>query len=141
LETANSDEPVLREVMGGLSEEQVAVEEERDGKTDGTWINFGPVMCVGGITNTDWEFETGFWPVEGLAALTTSGKVKLHLAFETPFVGWYVRNATQLSTGQVVFQLGEDQVCILEPESRKVARVTFGRGPIVVVQMPRAAVP
>jgi hypothetical protein len=37
LETA-SDEPVLREVMGGLRDEQVAVEEERDGKIDGTWF-------------------------------------------------------------------------------------------------------
>ncbi len=141
LETTNRNEPLLREVMGGLKQEQVALDEEMDEDTEGTWFNFGPVMCVGGITNTDWEFETGFWPVEGLAALTTNGKVKLHLAFETPFVAWSVRNATQLPAGQVVFQLGEKQVCILEPETRKVTRLVFGRGPVVVVRSARGAVP
>jgi len=73
-------------------------------------------------------------PIEGLTAITTTGQVKLHLAFETPFAAWYIRNATQLPLGQVVFQLGENQVCILEPETRKVARISSGRGPVVVVQ-------
>jgi hypothetical protein len=134
LEADNSDEPTLREVIGGLREEQVAVEEERDGKIDGTWFSFGMVPPVGGITNSMWEVYTGYWPVEGLTAENTVNKAKFHLAFETPFAAWSVRNATQLLTGQIIFQLGENQVCILEPEDRKVARLVFGRGPVVVLQ-------
>ena len=134
METADSDEPILREIMGGLSKAQVAVEEERDGKIDGTWFSFGMVPPVGGITNSMWEVYAGFWPLEGLIAENAFSKAEVHLAFETPYAAWHVRNATQLPAGQVVFQLGEDQVCILEPESRKVARLVFGRGPVVVVQ-------
>jgi hypothetical protein len=35
---------------------------------EGTWFSFGAVQGLGGITNSQWEFRTGFWPVEGLRA-------------------------------------------------------------------------
>ncbi|MCL4178539.1 MAG: hypothetical protein KJ072_12460 [Verrucomicrobia bacterium] len=141
LETDNSDEPTLREVLGGLREEQIAFDEEWDRKTEGTWFNFGRVLPVGGMTNSIWEAYTGYWPVEGVTVENNQSKADFHLAFETPFAAWYIRNAAQLPSGQVVFQLGEDQVCILEPESRKVARLAFGRGPVVVLLRPSDVAP
>lgn len=140
LETADQKSPAIRDILGDLSAEQVTVKEERDGEPDATSASFGPVPRLGSTTNAGWDFETGFWPVEGIVATDSSNKVQLHIAFETPFVAWSVRNATQLPSNQVVFQLGEDQVCILEPATRKVARLVFGRGPVLVLKRARSPV-
>jgi hypothetical protein len=135
------DEPLLREVTGDLKEEQVAADEQRDGKTEGYEFSFGPARPVTGQTNSMWEVYAGLWPVEGLVVEDHRSKAGFRRAFETPVAAWRVRNATQLPAGQVVFQLGDNQVCILEPESRKVARLAFGRGSVVVMQRPKMAAP
>ena len=132
LDAADQKPPVLRDVLGGLAARQVAVEAGRDAEVEATWSNFGPVPRVGNTAEGD--FYAGFWPIEGLASVDPLGKVLLHLAFETPWAAWSIRNATELPSGEVVFQLGEDQICILEPASRKVARFVFGRGPVVVLK-------
>jgi hypothetical protein len=138
IETADVKSPTIREILGGLTAGQVAVEAGRGGELQPASFNFGAVPRLGGATNTGWDVWTGFWPVEGLFARDSSGKLQLHIAFETPFAAWSIRNATQLASNHIVFQLGEDQVCILEPSSRKVARLVFGRGPVVVLKKARS---
>jgi hypothetical protein len=100
---------------------------------EGTWFNFGDVPRLGDAEKSDWEFRTGFWPIEGLRGTNNAKHLSLHLSFETPFGAWTVRNATQLPGGKVLFQLGEDQICVLDPEAKKVALLTHGRGPIAVI--------
>jgi hypothetical protein len=52
---------------------------------------------------------------------------------KTPFVAWNVRNATHLPGNIVLFQLGENQVWVFDPDSRKVALLTHGTGPVAVI--------
>jgi hypothetical protein len=58
---------------------------------------------------------------------------KLHLGLEIPLIWWRILCPTQLPNGQVVFQL-EHQICILDPEERKVAMLAEGFTPIVTIK-------
>jgi hypothetical protein len=55
----------------------------------------------------------------------------VHVSLETPFVTWPVYCPTQLPNGQVIFQLGENQICILDPNEQKIALLAKGRSPAV----------
>jgi hypothetical protein len=114
-----------------------ATEAVSDGRTNyngserGSWGNFGKVPQLGEAGTNRWEFWAGFWPGEGLRGEDKETGAKAQLSFETPFAQWTVRNATQLPNDEVIFQLGEDQICIFDPNSKKVALLEHGRGPIV----------
>ena len=56
-----------------------------------------------------------------------------YMAMETPYLHWFVYAPTQLPNGQVVFQLGRNQICILDPNERKIALVAKGRWPVVTM--------
>lgn len=100
---------------------------------EGTWFNFGEVPRLGDAEQSDWEFMTGFWPIEGLHGTNAVKHARIHLSFETPFGAWPVRNATHLPGDKVLFQLGEDQICLMDPNANTVALVTHGRGPVAVI--------
>jgi len=98
-------------------------------KTEGTWFNLGPAPSL--ASKSDWEFSTGFWPVEGITAENKKEEESLGFSLETPFAAWIIRNATQLEGDIVVFQLGENQICKLDPASKRIALIARGKGPIV----------
>lgn len=98
-----------------------------------TWNNFGPVPRLASADSSTWEFETGFWPIEGIRGTNRKDQTHLHICFETPFGAWNIRNATQLPGNLVLFQLGEDQICVLDPGTKRVALLTHGRGPVAVI--------
>ncbi len=100
---------------------------------EGTWFNFGDAAKLGSAENSDWNFKTGFWPIEGFRGENVKTGEKIHFSLETPFVAWIVRNATQLPDNYVVFQLGDDQICLLEAATKKIALLTRGQGPVVVL--------
>jgi hypothetical protein len=104
----------------------------------GTWFNFGQVPKLGEAESSPWQFRTGFWPIQGLSGDQPVTEKRIGLALETPFARWAVRNATHLPGDKVVFQLGADQICIYDPDKRRVALVVRGRGPIVVLKEPGA---
>lgn len=105
-----------------------------DHPADGTWFNFGNVPKL--TTTGDWEYRTGFWPVEGIQGENKIQQSRFRFSMETPFASWSVRNATHLTGEVVVFQLGKDQICALHPQTKRIALLVRGKGPIVV----RAAV-
>ncbi|HVU07349.1 MAG TPA: hypothetical protein VHG89_02260 [Verrucomicrobiae bacterium] len=117
--------------------EVVAVEAERDtydtNRIEGTWFNFGNVAKLGAAWKSDWHFETGFWPIEGFRGENRKNGEKIYFSLETPFVAWIVRSATQLPDDHVIFQLGDDQICLLEPSTKKIALIARGQGPVVVL--------
>ena len=49
----------------------------------------------------------------------------------TPFAIWPVSNATHIAGDYGVFQLGKDQICLLDPEKKRIALVARGFGPVV----------
>ncbi len=81
--------------------------------------------------DSDWEFHTGYYPSAGIRGDNEESQRNFLYALETPFVGWRVGNATHISGDFVVFQLGPDQICILHPESKKIALIARGKAPIV----------
>ncbi len=117
----------------------VAAVPENDQKSDlyhiqPTWDAESEVARMGSASNSVWEFHTGFWPNEGLEGENHQTGERLRLAFETPFAAWNVRHGYQLPGDCVVFQLGEDQICILDPKTRRVTLVVRGHGPVVVLE-------
>jgi hypothetical protein len=104
------------------------------------WNNIGQVPRLGSAGESSWTFWSGFWPLEGLSGTNSDNGEQLHVSLETPFLQWDVRNATQLSDDQVVFQLGTDQICILDPNQRTISLIARGWGPVVVIADGRTTV-
>ncbi len=100
---------------------------------EGTWFSFGKVQAMGSVTNSPWEFWAGFWPIEGLRASNKTTGERTRFSYETPFGAWTVRNAVHLPSDKVLFQLGDDQICVFDPVSRRVALLWHGRGPVPVI--------
>jgi hypothetical protein len=101
---------------------------------EGTSFNFGQVSKLGTAQSSPWEFWSGFWPIEGLHGTESKSGVQVSFSFETPFVAWSVRNATHLPSDRILFQLGDDQICVYDPEKKEIALLAEGRGPIAVMQ-------
>ena len=102
-----------------------------------TWLNIWAATDLRCHEERDWVFNVGFWPVEGLRIRNSESGKTVRVALETPFLQWYVRNATVLPGDEVIFQLG-DQICVFDRNSRKLGLITWGRGPVVVLKSPQA---
>jgi len=100
---------------------------------EGTMFNFGVAPKLGNAEKSNWNFRTGFWAIEGIHGVNTNSGENIHFSLETPFVSWNARNATQLPEDYVVFQLGDDQICLFEAATKKIALLARGQGPVVVL--------
>ena len=96
---------------------------------ESTYFAFGPINSV--IPESPWKFRTGFWPIAGLKGKNTLDHSTVSFALELPFAQWMVRNATQVGNATVVFQLGRDQICILNAETKQIALIARGKGCVV----------
>ena len=96
----------------------------------GTWFNFGAVPSLAG-SGAEWKYHTGFWAGEGLSGENQKTGERIHLSLEIPFASWMVRNAVQLDGDLVLFQLGNDQICLLRPGEKRIALIARGKGPPV----------
>lgn len=137
LETDNDDKPILVEVITNLQVEATCDWRTIHSKPQeyyGTIFSFGEVQKLGSATNSHWEFRSGFWSRDGLRAKNEATSHSMRLSYETPFGAWMVRNAVHLPSDKVLFQLGDDQICIFDPETRKVALLWHGRGPVPVIE-------
>lgn len=103
---------------------------ENTGKPYGTWFNFGAVPSLAG-SGAEWKYHTGFWAGEGVSGESEKTGERLHLSLEIPFTAWIVRNAVQLDGDLVLFQLGNDQICLLRPGEKRIALIARGKGPLV----------
>ncbi len=142
LETSDRRNPRLIEVLTNVVMD--APLDDRPSQTtppryDGTWFTFGDAQRLASAADSPWEFRAGFWPIEGLVAKNKATGEKVHFSYETPFGAWTVRNAVHLPSDKVLFQLGDDQICAFHPQSRKVALLWHGRGPVPVIEKPELA--
>jgi hypothetical protein len=94
--------------------------------------NFGSAPDLQVETNRLWKVRAGFWAAQGLDAEDQITKQTVRFALETPFVTWNVRNATVLPGSQVVFQL-DQQILLLDLNTRQLALLALGRGPVVAL--------
>lgn len=81
---------------------------------------------------TNWNYQTVFWAAGGIMGSNKIDRSNFNFGLETPFVWWYVRYATHIEGDYAVFQLGEDEIYILQPQEKKIALITRGRSPVVV---------
>jgi len=126
---ARSEDELIVEDFADLAPVDWHIKEGHSENSTGTWFNVGPVPTL--AAESDWVFDTGFWPMEGIVAVRESKGVRRRFSLETPFAAWIVRNATHLEGDRVVFQLGYDQICVLAAESRRIALIARGKGPVV----------
>ena len=133
IETGDYRNPRFMDLLTNMDVEAVGT--ARHGSPEaGTWFNFGSVPALGNAVHNKWEFQSGFWPVEGLEAKNKETKETIWLSYETPFDAWPVRNAFHLPSDKVLFQLGDDQVCLFDLTSRKISLLCRGRGPVAVIE-------
>ena len=109
-------------------------DEKSSSRINGTWFNFGSVPSLGSARTSDWSFFTGFWAAGGMSGHNDKTKQEARFAYETPFGSWMVRNAVLLPTDKVLFQLGHDQICAFDPETRRVVLLWRGRGPVPFIE-------
>jgi len=129
----NAQLVVVESSIAGAMAAAEPIEEHRKNGRD-TWFNFGTALRLGSQGEDRWTFRTGFWAVEGMRARKEKTGETFRFSWETPFSQWIVRNAIQLPDDHVIFQLGEDQVCVLEPDTKRIALLARGRGPVVVMK-------
>ena len=84
--------------------------------------------------NPEWKLFVGNWAIDGLRMINQSTGEKIHLALETPFLIWNIRNVTVLPGDEVVFQAGE-YIYIFNIELGIIGTVTRGRSPIVGLEL------
>jgi len=92
------------------------------------------VYSLGSATNGHWKFWTSVGLKEGLWASNKTTGESVRFSYETFFGMWYVRNAVQLPSDKVLFQLGWDQICAFDPVRRRVGLLWKGRGPVPVIE-------
>ena len=117
------------------SSEDSGGRKRRDRPEDG----FGTVPKLGDARSSPWKFWTGAWAAEGLHGTNTRSGRDVTFSLETPFVSWPVRNAVHLPGDLVLLQLGDDQICVYDPEKNRIALLAKGRGPIAVMGMEDSA--
>ncbi|MBE9040527.1 hypothetical protein IQ235_06965 [Oscillatoriales cyanobacterium LEGE 11467] len=101
---------------------------------------FNPNHCISNYVgqapkltdNTDWDYQTKLLGIGGITGENEKENLSFNFAFETPFLSWRVSHATHLDGDFVVFELGGDRICILQPQEQKIALITRGQSPIVV---------
>ncbi len=80
-----------------------------------------------------WRFSFG-WMAGRLYGKNAEDGRTLDVSLDTPFLQWPVFCPTQLPSGQVIFELGWNQICILDPDERKVALLAKGRWPVITLK-------
>jgi hypothetical protein len=93
----------------------------------------GVVPRFGDADKSGWQFSFG-WMAGRLDGINSRDSKNLGVSLETPFLSWYIFDPTQLPSGQVIFQLGWHQICILDPNERKIALLAKGRWPVIIIK-------
>ena len=80
-----------------------------------------------------WEFRVVDYG-RGISGKHATTQRRAWVSFETPLHVWRISNATHLPGDTVLFQLGGDQICIYDPETKQIALLAKGWGPIAVIE-------
>jgi len=107
---------------------------DRNTPRDG-WLAFGRAVNLQDADQPQWEVNAGAWAAEGLHATQAATHRDVHVALETPFLAWYSRCPSVLPNDLVVYQL-DDQIVLLDLNTRRIALLARGRSPLVVLRTP-----
>jgi len=90
-----------------------------------------------GGTNRVWSAVSGSWAIEGLRVTNSVTHRSSHIAYEVPYCAWQASRAVILPSGKILFQLGQDQICLYDPETSRIALLWEGRSPLPILQETR----
>ena len=102
----------------------------------GLWSSFGPVAQMKAAQNSPWSFRVGFWAIEGFVAENADTEQRIHRSLETPVASWFIRCATQINRSIIIFQLGDNQICVYDVDKDQIALVMKGQSPVVAIGRP-----
>jgi len=125
------DEQTIRHGFSTRTTIDRIIEEGRREQPLPTYAAFGTVPSL--VDDSEWKYEIGIYAVEGLVGHNEKRGLKNWFSLELPFAMWMMRSGTQIAGDRVVFQLGRDQICIFDPQARKIALIARGKGPIVAL--------
>lgn len=94
-------------------------------------VYYGETPILSLAPSSDWVYYTAFWANVGIRGENKKTGEQFRYALETPFLSWTIHHATHLPGDLVVFELGWDQVCLLDPRQKKLSLLTRGRSPVV----------
>ena len=91
----------------------------------------GDIPRIGDANRAGWKFSYDMLGLRG-ENIKDGRMLRFHY-FSAPFVLWGIWHPTQLPNGQVIFQLGNQQICLLDPDSRKIAVIAKGYCPVLTI--------
>lgn len=125
---SSDDSKVIRADLTGENQSTIALSAFSSLPKFGS--SFGPVPKLD--PSSEWEYYTNVFARGGITGYKKLDNTRFRFSLETPFVFWSVSNATHFKGDFVVFQLGRSQICILQPQERKIALIARGKEPILV---------
>ena len=87
---------------------------------------------VGEAANSSWQFCTSHWAGFGFWGNNKATNERIRVAFETPVSGWRPKRVIHLPEEKIIFQLGDKQICILDIDSKRIALLIRGYGPMAI---------
>jgi hypothetical protein len=93
---------------------------------------WGTAPQIGAATNSTWEFSWGHWPTVGLYGYDRKTKQNIQVNFGNPLIRWQMWRAIHLPDDRVLFQIGSDQLCLLDIEKRRIGLWDRGHGPVAI---------
>jgi hypothetical protein len=120
----NGGRKMIRQNLSSESMPDIAdLEHEISGM--GTWdvFSYNP--------DSPWRIKNFF---SSLYFSSKSTDDSFSIVYEMPFFLLRPYGAIELPSGKVLLQLGDNQICIFDPETRQTALVAFGRSPIAILK-------
>jgi len=93
-----------------------------------TW---GEAPRIGSATKSTWHFNWEYWCLQGEDEKSDEF---IFVAFDNPMLNLSIRVANQLPEHKVLFQLGKDQLCLLDVDKREIAVWDRGYGPVAIAE-------
>lgn len=93
---------------------------------------WGTAPQIGSATNSPWHFGWSHWTDLGFWGRNRTTGEHLSVSYGTPVMGWHVWRVIQLPEDKVLFQLGDNQLCILDIATKRVGILARGHGPVAI---------
>lgn len=95
-------------------------------------VSMVEALPLGVAKGSQWRFN--LWGRDGMMVVDTRTESRTEFAWFTPYMPWRMHNGTHLPDDSLVFQLGDDQICLFHPEPRQMALLTRGRCPLATLK-------
>ncbi len=93
---------------------------------------YGYVTRMNSSSTKGWRFYNNFWPGKSFQGSNQATGDEVYYGPATIFGSLETMYATQLASDQVILQVGRNQICAVDPATKRIALLWRGRGPVVL---------